>query len=183
MASLEGMLVAAIAGRNRDLLTPAGAAGAIERVAALFGPNARTQNAALATAIARTGDKSSPEYRAAIRSVQRYRASEGRQRRTPAERVRPRLARAARVGITLPLRGGANVTITGEVQVSKDRRVRTLRARMGPELIGPTLGSFAAGDYGQATAYFLRDFRRAYSGVRVELGNITALTIRPIGAA
>ena len=95
---------------------------------AAFGGGTRGRSA-LAQAIARTSDKKSRAYKAAMRNLQRYAAAEGKQRRTPkggARGLTPKITKAVQVRRAAErLRGPIMIRWVGPViKVSDDERQR-----------------------------------------------------------
>lgn len=91
----------------------------VERVRDAFG-----SNGILAVAMSGNADKKSKPYKSAIRTVQRIIA--GKHKRLSA-RNQETIRTAALNGEHLPLPEQVNVTITGIIQVSNDKRHRTVR--------------------------------------------------------
>ncbi len=77
----------------RDALAPLRAPPSAATAERVFGGGAAGRSA-LAAAIAGTTDRKSKAYRSASRSLQRYAASEGKQRRTMGAAMAPRIAQA-----------------------------------------------------------------------------------------
>jgi hypothetical protein len=144
--------------------------GTIDELAHLFGTTPRQQNPRMAAVIAGTGDKSTAEYKAAIRSVQRYRAGEGRQRRSPTLlrlRVIQALVRVRRLG----------AIITGIVRVSSDQRRRRVEGVLSPRDTRRVIERHEAGDVDGATDAFVSGFTRAYSGVRLDFIDVESVAL------
>jgi len=91
----------------------------VERVRDAFGSNGR-----LAAAMTGNTDKKSKEYKSAIRTVQRIVAGK---HKTLSVKNQEAIRTAALNGRHLPLPEQVNVTITGIIQVSSDKRDRTVR--------------------------------------------------------
>jgi hypothetical protein len=152
----------------------------LERIASLYGATPREQNPLMAQVLAGTTDKSSREYRSAIRLVQRFR-TRGGEHRTPNPSSLRRLAGVARSGGTRRFRNGANVVIRGWIRVSKDLRRRTVAATIDAERITPTLDAWRAGDPDRACDDFLEAFVDAYSGVPVMFETVESFRMQPAG--
>jgi hypothetical protein len=173
-------LTRALTGRAR---TPE----SLEDIASVYGDIPRHQNPALArelTGLPPTGRlpaRGTAErraYEATLRSVQRYRAGEGRQRRRPGRDTLRRLRAAARLRLAGPRlaqvrRLGILMRLTAEIRVSRVWRTHHMpsdvagRPRMvhvGPELMRPVLDAWEAGDVDQAGAQLLEAFFTAYWG-------------------
>jgi hypothetical protein len=156
MASLEDALGDAIERANeRELQT-----APIEQTYAMFGTSSRTQNPAMAMALAGTSDKSSREYRNAMRQVQRWRAPAGKQRRAPSAAARRRLAatapKPARPQAPQKWRQqGAGIKVTGRpvFSAAPELKPRTIDKgrnggplRLDADQLGPVLDAWDAGD-------------------------------------
>lgn len=168
MTTLGDALDAAIAGQDQRMLNRP-QAGDLERIASFYGASPRTQNPRIAAVLAGTTDTRAKEYKAAIRSLQRYRAPAGKQRRTPGKATLGKLVAVARIGKALAYRKGARATILGTVQVSDDARRRTLGpVRLSGDALKPALDRWQLGNTDAAADSFLGAFRKAY-GVRFSL--------------
>ncbi len=91
----------------------------VEQVRDAFG-----NNGSLAVAMSGSADKKSKAYKSAIRTVQRIVAGK---HKTLSARNQEAIRIAALNGKHLPLPEQVNVTITGTIQVSNDKRHRTVR--------------------------------------------------------
>lgn len=91
----------------------------VEQVRDAFG-----SNGSLAVAMSGSTDKKSKAYKSAIRTVQRIIAGK---HKTLSARNQEVIRTAALNGGHLPLPEQVNVTITGTIQVSSDKRHRTVR--------------------------------------------------------
>jgi len=91
----------------------------VERVRDAFGSNGN-----LAVAMSGSADKKSKAYKSAIRTVQRIVAGK---HKTLSAKNQEAIRTAALNGKHLPLPEQVNVTVTGEIGVSSDRRHRTVR--------------------------------------------------------
>ncbi len=91
----------------------------VERVRDIFG-----SNGTLAVAMSGSTNKKSKAYKSAIRTVQRIVAGK---HKTLSARNQEAIRTAALNGKHLPLPEQVNVTITGTIQVSNDKRDRTVR--------------------------------------------------------
>lgn len=104
-----------------------------------------------------TGDKSSRAYKTARRRFERYRAGAGGEageKRTPSpevlEYIRDRLEERRQEQLAQPL----EVSIFGDVQVSKDRRRRNIRMQLDAEDVERILEAFQRGDDDEAEEAF-----------------------------
>lgn len=142
----------------------------LESIAREFGATRREQNPNLARLLAGTDDRRSREYRAALRRVQRYRAGPGQERRRPAPEVRTRLQRTARrLATTRRRRELASrpswVEVSGEIEVSRDRRRRTVSltgSPMSPDAMADVVQAWDSGDRATAVDSFQEAFADHY---------------------
>jgi len=112
------------------------------------------------------------------RTAQRYLAPEGRQRRQPAARLRPRLAQLGRAAgerrrIAEFASRGITVRFAGKLRVSEteDLWPRKITQYLGPELLGPFLRDAQAHRWTAATGAFEANFGDAYG-----IGQATTLS-------
>ena len=168
MAKLERELIGAIATARESVEPPAN----VTEAAALYGGNP-----GLAAAIAGTSDKSSKEYKAALRNVQRYRkaeAGEGGQGRRPSAAVRDLLDKLgkqkAQASVDQQMRTqGASVNVTGDVIVSPGGKRPDVRydkempdVYLFPEDMAAILDKLDAGDHAGAADIFNQAFLSSY---------------------
>ncbi len=151
-------------------------AGDVSRIAGLFGASARTQNPALATELSGATDKRSAKYKAAIRTIQRWRSTTATERRRPSKRSVRRFPALVRAGKIRPFRGGGLVRISGLVRVSADERWRTVQGPMTGLQLRPALHRWKVQDLAGAGAALERDFASA-TGVPFEFENVDEVSI------
>lgn len=145
--------------------------GDVEELADYFGSTPREQNPAMAAALAGTDDKSSREYRNALRSVQRYRAGEGKQRRT-ASPLRLRIIVESRRRVS-----SVSAKVRGLIEVSSDKRRRGVPA--GPAIpidASDVIAAHNAGDTAGAADAFEAAFGAAY-GVPLSILDVDELEL------
>lgn len=159
----------------------------LEGIAAIYGASPRTQNPAMAREMAglaatgrlpARGTEGRRHYETAMRNLQRYRASEGRQRRRPGSATLERLragaaARLTERNIERARDEGLMMRLRAWIKVSRKAQVSTMPADIGgsprfqwiaPQLLGRTLVEFGRGEYEDAADELLGAFFLAYWG-------------------
>lgn len=139
----------------------------VESIAREFGATRREQNPNLARLLAGSDDRRSREYRNALRRVQRYRAGPGHQHRTPPPEVRTRLQRTARRLAAARRRRELTqrpswVEISGSIEVSQDRRRRTVGSPLPAEAMADVIDTWQSGDRAGAADSFQEAFADQY---------------------
>jgi len=157
----------------------------IEDVLSRLGKTRREQIRRGAIALAGTGDTKSRAYKSARRSLERYTAGQGRERRKPAPSRLQSIARTVRrphldVSAELEVQMEADVIYAGQRKTMPAHGAQLIRARF----LAPVRAHLRSGDEREAALELLGAFVQEY-GLNTEpeargvIGNIRWITVEP----
>jgi hypothetical protein len=148
-----------------------------EQAVAEFGGGARGRSA-LAQELAGTSDKKSRAYKTAMRNLQRYAASQGKQRRTMGAKLRPRITRAVQIKrAAARLKGPITVKwIAPTLVVSADpeRSRPDFSVTLSDEQLDDVREHLASGDDQEAIDVLAAESMAVYLEDEIPIGEITS---------